>query len=109
MVDLKEMREAALIGVSYWLDCSPHERDEATGMSMARYIRAMQWQLLETAPTDGTEVLVTDGEHVWIDSQRVGHSAGPSRGGQPTSGRLFAWKHDKPVIAWAPIPIPPNG
>lgn len=34
-----EAFRAALIGVAYWLDCSVHERDEASALAMARFIR----------------------------------------------------------------------
>ena len=32
----------ALAGVAFWLDCSPHERDEKSGLWMAKFIRMIE-------------------------------------------------------------------
>lgn len=103
-----EMRLRAQDGAAWWLDCSRHERDEASGVWMARYVRHMEWQPIETAPKDGTSVLLTCGRHTWIGSQRTGHHAGPTRNGQPTTGHLFPRPHDTSPRFWAHIQTPPS-
>lgn len=107
-VDAAELRARAMSGATWWLDASRHERDEASGVWLARFARWNEWKPIAEAPQDGTDVLVTDGQHVWIGSQRIGRHAGPSRNGQPTSGHLFAWRHDKPPTHWTWLPIVPN-
>lgn len=102
-----ELRDRAQLGAAYWIEASRHERDEASGVWMARYIRAIAWQTIDNAPKDGTDVLLTDGENVWIGSQRIGEYASPSRGGQPVNGHLFAWPYDKPPTHWTRCPVPP--
>ncbi len=66
------------------------------------------WQPIETAPKDGTNVLVTDGRLVWISSQRVGEYAGKPRNGMPTTGYMFYLKDNEWPIAWMPLPPPPG-
>lgn len=100
----RELRLRALDAVAWWLDCSRHERDEASGVWMARYIRETDWQPIETMPRDGTMVLVTNGVVVTIRSQRTG----PSVGGQPTSGHGVSWDHWPRPTHWRLIPIPPR-
>ena len=104
-----ELRLRAQDAAYFWLDLSRHERDEASGVWMARYIRLMQWQTMDAAPTDGTKVLLTDGQNIWIGSQRTGEHAGPQQGGQPTSGHTFPWLYDRPPKYWCKLPsIPSN-
>jgi hypothetical protein len=76
--------------------------------ALMRVARGATWTRMDDAPTDGTPVLLTDGENVWIGSQRTGRNAGPSRGGQPTSGHMFAYKYDRPPIGWQRVPKPPQ-
>lgn len=62
------------------------------------------WCPINTAPTDGTRLLVSCGDEVWFASQRNG----PSVGGQPTTGHLFASGPTlgrRPVM-WMPAPLP---
>lgn len=66
---------------------------------------AMDWKDMSLAPQDGTSVLVTDGERVMVKSQRIGKHAGPSIGGQPTSGHAFP----PGLEGWMPMPDPKNG
>lgn len=102
-----DMAQRAIIAAAYWLDCSPHERTEADGLAMARFVRlvsARVWRPIETMPTDGTLVLVTDGAKVGVRSQRTGRHAGPSRNGQPTTGHGLSWDGPRPTH-WMPIPL----
>lgn len=105
---LRELRLRALDAVSWWLDFSRHERDEASGVWMARYIRETEWQPIDTMPTDGTDVIVTNGREIAIRSQRTGKHAGPSIGGQPTSGYCISWDHWPRPTHWRPMPVPPR-
>jgi hypothetical protein len=104
-----DMAKRAIIGATYWLDCSPHEHTAEDALAMARFVRMISdrvWRPIETMPTDGTRCLVTDGAHVEIRSQRKGRHAGPSRGGQPTSGYGISWDHYTRPTHWMPLPVP---
>ena len=65
----------------------------------------MDWKDIGLAPQDGTPVLVTDDQNVWIASQRIGKHAGPSRDGMPTTGHCFPVE----VTGWMELPDPKNG
>lgn len=65
------------------------------------------WQPIGTAPTDGTLVLVSDGERVWASSQR---SWILSKDGMPLDG--YDWYYLPPAkypTHWMRIAAPPSG
>ena len=66
------------------------------------------WQPIATAPFDGRKILVACNGTVWIDSQRLGKHAGPSRGGMPTTGREFAGCGGEMPRHWMPLPEAPS-
>ena len=107
-VSPRELKLRALDAVVWWLDWGRHERDEANGVWMARYIRATDWQPINTMPIDGTRVLVTNGREVEIRSQRTGRYAAPSRDGHPVNGHGISWDHWPRPTHWMPLPIPPQ-
>lgn len=62
------------------------------------------WRRIETAPIDGSKILVRIRDVVWTDFQRLGRYAGPSRDGQPTTGRGFAGCGGEMPTHWMPLP-----
>ena len=70
--------------------------------------RADDWQPIETAPRDGTRIMVSDGQNIWFDSQRVGKHAGPSNMGMPTTGHEFSRSGGKYPTHWRPLPKGPG-
>lgn len=62
------------------------------------------WNPISTAPRDGTQLLLTDGEKVFFGSERSEEWAGPSRGGMPTTGHLFP----AGATHWMPVPAFPD-
>lgn len=62
------------------------------------------WRPIETVPRDGTEVLLTDGQHrtcgYWSANERD-----PER--DPDTGLVFDWLLRQRVTHWAPLPAPP--
>ena len=66
----------------------------------------IDWQPISTAPNDGTDVLVSDGEIVWI-SRRQTAVKPKARIGEPPLG--YDWYqptiYNRPV-EWQPLPKP---
>lgn len=66
-----------------------------------------QWLPIKTAPQDGTLIMVTDGERIWVSSQVVGKFAGPPKNRMPTTGRHFNQPMDcKYPLGWMRLPSP---
>jgi len=84
---------------------------ETIAHEAADVIRSLsEWPPIETAPEDGTPVLVGNARHVWISSRCTGEFAGPSIGGAPTSGHDWFGCEDRGrPTHWMPLPPPPHG
>ena len=63
-----------------------------------------EWKSIETAPDDGTSVLVSDGKRVWMSSRHKGRR---SRDGMPLDGRdwSYSWPAHYPTH-WMFLPEP---
>lgn len=66
----------------------------------------MNWQPIETAPKDGTRILLGRGDRVWLDEwwKGIGISGWAS---------LVAWEqaggsYSLPPTHWMPLPDPPS-
>ena len=69
----------------------------------------MEWRKIETAPKDGTKVLVSDGAHVWLSSRKITQEGSK---GMPTVGHDWhsgytGHKTTYPTH-WMPFPEPPQ-
>lgn len=67
-----------------------------------KYIRATEWQPIETAPKDGSHILLTDGI-----SCEVCFYCGYWQGSY-YDGYGFEYNNDPPTH-WMPLPTPPKG
>ena len=66
-----------------------------------------RWLPISTAPQDGTSVLVSDGERVWISSQTLGKYVIKSKDKMPVNGHQFYMlPNAKLPIKWMRIPTP---
>ena len=67
----------------------------------------MKWQPIETAPRDGTRVLLFDPQR--IPNEMIGRWRGTAWWGDLTpSGKCRIWRDDSGCL-WMPLPPPPEG
>lgn len=76
--------------------------------------RAGEWQPIETAPKDGTELLLWNGEHIigWWETGREfrgsDHFNDWSFGYETVSGYDAGFKRVNKPTHWQPLPEPPE-
>jgi hypothetical protein len=66
-----------------------------------------EWQSIETAPKDGTRILLVRGNYIWLDDWWKGDGANSNW------SSLVAWKQTTgktpdPPSHWMPLPEPPS-
>lgn len=81
----------------------PNDRTLRIEYGLAAYEKA-QWQPIETAPKDGSWILVSDPSGTWMDSARFYEGAWCS---WPTTICQYGPEEDPPTH-WMPLPEPPN-
>ena len=64
------------------------------------------WRTIESAPKDGTLVIIWNGHAIWGSSRRLGV---PGQGGQPTYGHDWVMgANERRPTHWHPLPAPPT-
>lgn len=90
--------------------------------AVAAYLAA-QWQPIETAPRDGTEVILRRDDRVtsgcwteWTETEAEYHATTGVYLGQSIQGGGACWSSwdggfvdEEPPTAWQPLPEPPKG
>jgi len=67
----------------------------------------MEWQPIETAPKDGTEIIVLLGTHA-VSARWIGHQGGCAGCGWETLGSRSGYYAGHVPGGWMPLPAPPK-
>lgn len=99
-----QRRMLRLVELEGWVGVAP---DEALPDFIKRINRDMsRWNPARTAPIDGTRLLVTDGEYIWISARKYSDK---SKDGMPIDGYDWITTHDgRQPRWWLPLPAIPK-